>query len=77
MTNYERIMGSMTVDQLANMMVNVNVVDNGNYSFDGEDEYWVENLQEEFTTCASEGAYLFFDDAKNDLIDWLNKESDI
>lgn len=74
MTNYERLMKNMTVEQLASYMVNVEMVDDGYYSYDDEWESW---YREHYTSCANEYSYDSFEECKEDLIKWLNKESEV
>ena len=73
MTNYEKILKDMTIEQMAEQLVTSKMYDNGDYSFDGEDEYWVENYEEIFNTpngyCSDS-----FEEAVEETIKWLKKE---
>ena len=40
MTNYEKLMQIMPKETLAHLLVEKGIYDDGDYVFDGEDEYW-------------------------------------
>ena len=74
MTNYEKILKDMSIEYLATLLIETTMRDDGDYSYDGEDEYWVENYCEFFTTYANENLYSDYDEALEDTIEWLKKE---
>lgn len=77
MTNYQRISNGLTVEKLAELLVNETVVDDGYYGYDGVDEYWVENWRSVYTSCANDEYYDDFEDCKRDTIEWLRNESEV
>ena len=74
MTNYEKILKDMSIEYLATLLIETTMRDDGDYSYDGEDECWVENYCEFFKTYANENLYSDYDEALEDTIEWLKKE---
>lgn len=72
-TNYDHIISSMTVERLAELMVTTCVEDNGDYAFDGEEEYWVERYETLFITPMGE-RYSDLEDAIQETIKWLQQD---
>ena len=77
MTNREKILKDLTndIELLANALIVTKVIDDGDYSYDGEDEYWVDNYTEQYESPSGHVyAYYDYDECVKDTIEWLRKE---
>lgn len=65
------------IEFLAESLIKTELVNNGDYSYDGVDEYWVDNYEQQFISpngdVYSEYCY---DECLRDTIKWLNEESE-
>lgn len=77
MTNREIMLELFTNDiyRLAKALIKTEMVDDGYYRYDGEDEYWVEQYEE---TYESPNGYSYdslgYDECLQETIDWLKRE---
>lgn len=74
MTNYEKLMQIMPMGTLAQLLIEKGTYDDGDYVFDGEDEYW-EPWEVEYFRFLDE-YYETEEEAYKDALRWLNKEVD-
>ena len=74
MTNYEKLMQIMPMGTLAQLLIEKGTYDNGDYVFDGEDEYW-EPWEVEYYRFLTD-TYGTEYEAYEVALDWLNKEVD-
>lgn len=78
-TNREVMLEKLNSDIkfLAESLIKTELVNNGDYSYDRVDEYWVDNYEQQFISpngdVYSEYCY---DECLKDTIKWLNKESE-
>ena len=72
MTNYEKLMQIMPKGTLAQLLIEKGTYDDGDYVFDGEDEYW-EPQEVEYYSFLGE-YYDTEEEAYKDALSWLNKE---
>lgn len=72
MTNYEKLMQIMPMGTLAQLLIEKGTYDDGDYVFDGEDEYW-EPWEVEYYRFLGE-YYETEEEAYKDALKWLNEE---
>lgn len=77
MTNKENILNELKqdTDKLAELLVTTHTYDNGDYGFDGEDEYWEENMEEYYLTPFCDDWYYDWSEAVQDTKLWLDKKA--
>lgn len=77
MTNKENILNELKQDtnKLAKLLVTTHTYDNGDYAFDGEDEYWEENMEEYYLTPFCDDWYYDWSEAVQDTKLWLDKKA--
>lgn len=76
MTNYEKIINELNIEKLADFLISEVVENNGDWGFDGEDEYWIDNYEIMFATQANNKNKLYwsYEDALEDTVEWLKRE---
>ena len=78
-TNREMMLELLSNDnyRLAKALIITKMVDNGDYNYDGEDEYWVDNYVEQYE---SPNGQTYTDDDYNEClketVEWLNRKVD-
>lgn len=78
MTNRDKFLQDLASDinMLATALIVTRVVDNGDYFYDGEDEYWVDSYTEQYESPSGRTyADYDYDECLKDTIEWLEKES--
>lgn len=73
MSNYEYLMNNMTPRELASYLVNEVTVDNGDYHYDGEDEYWQPYYEVEYVDMYGD-YHEDYDEAIDANIMWLKSK---
>lgn len=74
MTNYDKILNDMTVEKMADYLIKDVLIDNGDWGYDGYDEYYVENYQTFFTTPANDDEYWDYEECFENTVLWLKEE---
>ena len=76
MTNRETMVSilSANIEYLANILVKTVMVNDGDYFYDGEDEYWEDSYTEKYISPIGDYLYDKRDECVKDTIEWLNKE---
>ena len=77
MTNKESIFRQFEDDdyKLAKALIETSIINDGDYSYDGEDEYWVDNYVEQYKSpngCVY--ADDDYDECLRETVEWLNRK---
>lgn len=68
---------SDNIELLAKALIKTEIIDDGWWSYDGEDEYWESNYGELYTSPNGENySDRDYEQCMLDTIDWLNEESE-
>ena len=67
---------SLPNKDLAKYLIHITVIDDGDYAFDGEDEYYISNPRDYYTTPANDMLYddWSLQEAIEDTVRWLESE---
>ena len=79
MTNIEITLEKLSndIEFLAKSLIKTELIDNGDYSYDGEDECWVDSYEQQFISPSGETylEYCYYE-CLIDTIEWLEMESE-
>lgn len=68
---------SNNIELLAKALIKTEIIDDGYWGYDGEDEHWVEDYEELYTSPNGENySDRDYEQCVIDTIEWLNKESE-
>ena len=78
-TNREMMLELLSNDnyRLAKALIITTMVDDGDYSYDGEDEYWVYNYVEQYESPSGRTyADYDYDECLKETVEWLERKVD-
>lgn len=75
MTNRDKVLLELSKEEnitlLAKTLIKTEVENSGDYRFDGEDEYWVDNYTTTYISPSGEVYFESYDNCLEDAIEWL------